>query len=61
MAGRPRSGNPRSVVIATRVTEAEKAEIDEWRGSLSEAAFLRLLIVMERRRRRNTPGPATHS
>lgn len=52
MAGRKQVANPREVVLATRVTEAEAAEIDGWRGGLDRAAFLRLLIVMERRRRR---------
>jgi len=41
----------RPVVVATRLDEGEARLLDEMRGSLSRAEFLRLLFVMERRRR----------
>jgi hypothetical protein len=38
------------VVVGTRFTEAEAAWIDADRGSLSRAEYLRMLVVMKRKR-----------
>lgn len=49
--GRPRStAGGRPVAVSTKLSEAEAADMDERRGPLSRAEYLRWLLLQARKR-----------
>lgn len=49
--GRPKSADPRNVVVAVRLTQAEAAQIDLARQSLTRGEWLRWLLLQYRKGR----------
>lgn len=46
---RPRSANPRTVVVAVRLTPAEAGQVDAARGRLTRGEWLRWLLLNHRK------------